>query len=84
VPAVTELVVAQLMYLEWMNSKEPVYIYINSTGTARDDGEPVSKIVKLVTCSQVSLLLWLTTCTLQLIHVNGMKYEVSMSIYSFL
>ncbi|TVU47077.1 hypothetical protein EJB05_06657, partial [Eragrostis curvula] len=39
--AVTELVVAQLMYLEWMNSKEPVYIYINSTGTARDDGEPV-------------------------------------------
>jgi ATP-dependent protease ClpP protease subunit len=42
---VTELVVAQLMYLEWMNSKEPVYIYINSTGTARDDGEPVSKIV---------------------------------------
>ncbi|CAL4939343.1 unnamed protein product [Urochloa decumbens] len=30
-----------LMYLEWMNSKEPVYIYINSTGTARDDGEPV-------------------------------------------
>ncbi|ONL97980.1 ATP-dependent Clp protease proteolytic subunit [Zea mays] len=41
VPAVTELIVAQLMYLEWMNSKEPVYIYINSTGTARDDGEPV-------------------------------------------
>jgi ATP-dependent protease ClpP protease subunit len=46
---VTELIVAQLMYLEWMNSKEPVYIYINSTGTARDDGEPVSKIVQLVT-----------------------------------
>ncbi|TVU47093.1 hypothetical protein EJB05_06673, partial [Eragrostis curvula] len=34
VPAVTELAVAQLMYLEWMNSKEP-------TGTARNDGEPV-------------------------------------------
>jgi ATP-dependent protease ClpP protease subunit len=45
VPAVTELVVAQLMYLEWMNSKEPVYIYINSTGTARDDGEPVSMLI---------------------------------------
>lgn len=44
-PAVTELVVAQLMYLEWMNSKEPVYIYINSTGTARDDGEPVSMLI---------------------------------------
>jgi ATP-dependent protease ClpP protease subunit len=50
VPAVTELVVAQLMYLEWMNSKEPVYIYINSTGTARDDGEPVSKLVQLMAC----------------------------------
>uniref|UniRef100_N1QVE9 ATP-dependent Clp protease proteolytic subunit n=1 Tax=Aegilops tauschii TaxID=37682 RepID=N1QVE9_AEGTA len=41
VPAVTELIVAQLMYLDWMNSSEPAYIYINSTGTARDDGEPV-------------------------------------------
>ncbi|KAM0919702.1 hypothetical protein ACQ4PT_008008 [Festuca glaucescens] len=41
VPAVTELIVAQLMYLDWMDSNEPAYIYINSTGTARDDGEPV-------------------------------------------
>ncbi|CAM0873149.1 unnamed protein product [Alopecurus aequalis] len=30
-----------LMYLDWMDSNEPAYIYINSTGTARDDGEPV-------------------------------------------
>jgi ATP-dependent protease ClpP protease subunit len=50
------------MYLDWMNTKEPVYIYINSTGTARDDGEPVSKIVQLVACSQVSLTLWLRIC----------------------
>lgn len=41
VPAVTELIVAELMYLQWMDPKEPVYIYINSTGTTRDDGETV-------------------------------------------
>lgn len=42
VPAVTELIVAELMYLQWMDPKEPIYLYINSTGTTRDDGETVS------------------------------------------
>ncbi|XP_021899008.1 ATP-dependent Clp protease proteolytic subunit-related protein 3, chloroplastic isoform X2 [Carica papaya] len=41
VPAVTELVVAELMYLQWMDPKQPIYLYINSTGTTRDDGETV-------------------------------------------
>ncbi|CAF1924347.1 hypothetical protein Bca4012_070085 [Brassica carinata] len=41
VPAVTELVVAELMYLQWLDPKEPICIYINSTGTTRDDGETV-------------------------------------------
>uniref|UniRef100_A0A2P2JQF7 Uncharacterized protein MANES_08G117700 n=1 Tax=Rhizophora mucronata TaxID=61149 RepID=A0A2P2JQF7_RHIMU len=41
VPAVTELVVAELMYLQWMDPKQPIFIYINSTGTTRDDGETV-------------------------------------------
>ncbi|KAL1546220.1 ATP-dependent Clp protease proteolytic subunit-related protein 3, chloroplastic [Salvia divinorum] len=41
VPAVTELIVAELMYLQWMDPKEPIYLYINSTGTTRDDGETV-------------------------------------------
>ncbi|KAK4595757.1 hypothetical protein RGQ29_014021 [Quercus rubra] len=41
VPAVTELIVAELMYLQWLDPKEPVYIYLNSTGTTRDDGETV-------------------------------------------
>lgn len=38
----TELVVAELMYLQWLDPKAPIYIYINSTGTTRDDGETVS------------------------------------------
>ncbi|KAI4349952.1 hypothetical protein L6164_010491 [Bauhinia variegata] len=42
VPAVTELVIAELMYLQWMDPKEPIFIYINSTGTTRDDGETVA------------------------------------------
>lgn len=42
VPAVTELVIAELMYLQWMDPKEPIYIYINSTGTTRADGETVA------------------------------------------
>ncbi|KAG6501115.1 ATP-dependent Clp protease proteolytic subunit-related protein 3, chloroplastic-like [Zingiber officinale] len=42
VPVVTELVIAQLLYLQWMDAKEPIFIYINSTGTTRDDGETVA------------------------------------------
>ncbi|CAL5194747.1 unnamed protein product [Lathyrus oleraceus] len=42
VPAVTELVIAQLMYLQWKQPKEPIYVYINSTGTTRADGETVA------------------------------------------
>lgn len=41
VPAVTELVIAELMYLQWLDPKEPIFLYINSTGTTRDDGETV-------------------------------------------
>lgn len=41
VPAVTELIIAELLYLQWMDPKEPIYLYINSTGTTRDDGETV-------------------------------------------
>ncbi|XP_004230237.1 ATP-dependent Clp protease proteolytic subunit-related protein 3, chloroplastic [Solanum lycopersicum] len=41
VSAVTELVIAELMYLQYMDPKAPIYLYINSTGTTRDDGETV-------------------------------------------
>lgn len=32
VPAVTELVLAELLYLQYDNPTRPVYMYINSTG----------------------------------------------------
>ncbi|MBF2098956.1 MAG: ATP-dependent Clp protease proteolytic subunit [Gloeomargaritaceae cyanobacterium C42_A2020_066] len=41
VPAVTELIIAQLLYLQYEDPDKPVYFYINSTGTSRYDGEPV-------------------------------------------
>lgn len=41
VPAVTELVIAELLYLQYEDPEKPIKIYINSTGTSRYDGEPV-------------------------------------------
>jgi len=41
VPAVTELVIAELLYLQYADPRQPIYVYINSTGTSRADGETV-------------------------------------------
>ncbi|XXG84231.1 hypothetical protein AAC387_Pa10g1788 [Persea americana] len=37
VPAVTELVTAQLLYLQWMDPNQPIYLYINSSGMIHHD-----------------------------------------------
>ena len=39
VAAVTELVVAQLLWLQYDNPEKPVYLYINSGGTISEDGQ---------------------------------------------
>lgn len=41
VPAVTELIIAELLYLQYTDATKPFYIYINSTGCSRADGEVV-------------------------------------------
>lgn len=41
-PAVTELVIAELLYLQYSDPRLPTYVYVNSTGTSRADGETVS------------------------------------------
>jgi ATP-dependent Clp protease, protease subunit len=41
VPAVTELIVAQLLYLQSDDPEKPIKIYINSTGTSGYTGDPV-------------------------------------------
>ncbi|GMH36189.1 hypothetical protein BSKO_04057 [Bryopsis sp. KO-2023] len=41
VPAVTELIIAELFYLQHKDMHKPIYMYINSTGTTRADGQTV-------------------------------------------
>jgi len=41
VPSVTELIVAQLLYLQSDDPEKPIKIYINSTGTSSYSGEPI-------------------------------------------
>lgn len=41
VPAVTELIVAELLYLNYENPDKPVYMYINSSGANSADGKAV-------------------------------------------
>ena len=41
VPAVTELIVSELLYMQYTDPQKPCYIYVNSTGCQRADGEVV-------------------------------------------
>jgi len=36
VPSVTELILAELLYLQYEDSLKPIYLYINSTGTSKE------------------------------------------------
>ena len=38
---VTELIIAQLLFLEFDNSEKPIYFYINSTGTSLYTGDAI-------------------------------------------
>ncbi|KAA8491374.1 putative ATP-dependent Clp protease proteolytic subunit-like [Porphyridium purpureum] len=40
VPAVTELIIAELLYLQYNDASKPIFMYINSTGTTNPDGSP--------------------------------------------
>lgn len=41
VPSVTELVICELLWLNYDQAEQPVYIYINSTGSQTPDGQSV-------------------------------------------
>lgn len=41
VAAVTQLIIAELLYLQYDDPEKPINIYINSTGTSSYSGEPV-------------------------------------------
>mmetsp|Transcript_8497 Transcript_8497/g.17605 ORF Transcript_8497/g.17605 Transcript_8497/m.17605 type:complete len:266 (+) Transcript_8497:171-968(+) len=42
VPAVTELIIAELLFLNYESSDKPIYMYINSPGTLSPQGQPVA------------------------------------------
>ena len=44
VPSVTELVISELLWLNYANPEKPVYLYINSTGT------PPIDLFRFVSC----------------------------------
>lgn len=48
VPAVTELMVAELLYLEKQGASLPVEMLINSSGTTRQDGEIVGLLCTML------------------------------------
>lgn len=52
VPAVTELIVAELMYLEKQGATLPIEMLINSSGTTRQDGEIVGLASATPCCMQ--------------------------------
>jgi ATP-dependent Clp protease protease subunit len=35
VPSVTELMLAEFLYLQYDDAEKPIYLYINSTGTTK-------------------------------------------------
>lgn len=41
VPAVTELIIAELLYLNYESTTDPITMYINSSGTTTANGQPV-------------------------------------------
>lgn len=41
VPAVTELIIAELLYLNYEDNEKPITMYINSSGTTTPDGRSV-------------------------------------------
>lgn len=41
VPAVTELIIAEFLYLQYEDASKPVFMYLNSTGTSSADGQNV-------------------------------------------
>ena len=38
VPSVTELILAEFLYLQYEDEQKPIYLYINSTGTTKVGG----------------------------------------------
>ncbi len=55
IPAVANVVMAQLLYLEHEDSNEDIYMYINSPGGAVESGLAIYDIMKFIECDIVTI-----------------------------
>eukprot|EP00899_Mesostigma_viride_P018761 jgi/Mesvir1/26887/Mv20620-RA.2 len=58
VPAVTELLVAQLLWLQYDNRDKPIYVYINSPGTQNDEKQSLGFETEATAVADSLLLSW--------------------------
>ncbi|KAJ0977901.1 hypothetical protein J5N97_013375 [Dioscorea zingiberensis] len=78
VPAVTELIVAQLMWLDYDNPSKPIYLYINSSGTQNEKMETVGSETEAYAIADT-----LAYCKSKIYTVNcGMAYGQAAMLLS--
>ncbi|XP_039126373.1 LOW QUALITY PROTEIN: ATP-dependent Clp protease proteolytic subunit-related protein 1, chloroplastic-like [Dioscorea cayenensis subsp. rotundata] len=78
VPAVTELLVAQLMWLDYDNPSKPIYLYINSSGTQNEKMETVGSETEAYAIADT-----LAYCKSKIYTVNcGMAYGQAAMLLS--
>eukprot|EP00262_Sarcandra_glabra_P021573 TRINITY_DN920_c0_g1_i1.p1 TRINITY_DN920_c0_g1~~TRINITY_DN920_c0_g1_i1.p1 ORF type:complete len:400 (-),score=68.18 TRINITY_DN920_c0_g1_i1:422-1621(-) len=78
VPAVTELLVAQLMWLDYDNASKPIYLYINSPGTQNEKMETVGSETEAYAIADM-----MAYCKSKIYTVNcGMAYGQAAMLLS--
>ncbi|KAL8540447.1 hypothetical protein ACS0TY_001882 [Phlomoides rotata] len=79
VPAVTELLVAQFMWLDYDSSTKPIYLYINSSGTQNEKMETVGSETEAYAIADT-----MAYCKADVYTVNcGMAYGQAAMLLSF-
>lgn len=71
VPAVTELVIAELLYLNYEDSEKPITMYINSSGTTTPDGRSVGFETEAFAIADVMKYVRPPVCTVALGQAFG-------------
>ncbi|KAF5186857.1 Atp-dependent clp protease proteolytic subunit [Thalictrum thalictroides] len=78
VPAVTELLVAQFMWLDYDNPSKPIYLYINSSGTQNEKMETVGSETEAYAIADT-----MAYCKAKIYTVNcGMAYGQAAMLLS--
>ncbi|KAL8097270.1 hypothetical protein AgCh_030412 [Apium graveolens] len=71
VPAVTELLVAQFMWLDYDNPSKPIYLYINSSGTQNEKMETVGSETEAYAIADTMAVSIINLSLSVLVIING-------------